>query len=129
MQQEFNKKLEEMLVVPFMVILYACLIIPLSIIFFQGYLWLKTDEWNSFSLINITDLMGIDLSVLHEPGWTLIKNAIISFLEWPLVISSVIFIFIIGWLFILIFCVFAELVFNREPDESNSYTDTSGPDF
>jgi hypothetical protein len=35
MNQEFKDKLENMLVVPFMVILYSCILVPLSILCYQ----------------------------------------------------------------------------------------------
>ena len=62
MNQEFSKKLEDMLVVPFMVILYSCILVPLSILCYQGYLWFKTEEWMGLSLINLTEQLSIDLS-------------------------------------------------------------------
>jgi hypothetical protein len=123
MNQEFNKKLEDMLVVPFMVILYSCILVPLGILCYQGYLWLKTEEWTGLSLINLTELLSIDLSAMYEPGWTGVKNVVVSFLEWPLSVSSSLLIFISGWLVVLIFCVIAELASKPDVELNNDQED------
>ncbi len=123
MNQEFSKKLEDMLVVPFLVILYSCILVPLSILCYQGYLWIKTEEWMGLSLINLTELLSIDLSTMYEPEWTGVKNIIVSFLNWSLSISSSLLIFILGWLFVLTFCVIVELVSGSDVEFNNDQED------
>ena len=103
-----------MLVIPFLVILYSCLLVPLSILCYQGYLWLRTEEWTGLSLINLAELLGADLSVLYEPGWAGLKNIVVAFLGWPLSISAGLLIFIIGWFIVLTFCVIAGLILERK---------------
>jgi len=128
MNQEFSKKLEDMLVVPFLIILYSCILVPLSILCYQGYLWIKTEEWMGLSLINLTELLSIDLSTLYEPGWTGVNNIFVAFLEWPLAISSGLLIFISGWLVVLGSCVIAELILGRQVTDRSTHATTSVPD-
>lgn len=115
--QEFSSKLEEMLVIPFMVILYSCILVPLSILCYQGYIRFRTGEWIGLTLNDLAMQLGIDLSFLLEPGWSFFKNIILSFLEWPLALSTIIILFIGGWFLILIFSVFAKIVMDSETDD------------
>lgn len=117
LSREFSTKLEEMLVIPFMVVLYSCILIPLFILCYQGYIRLKDGEWIGLTLNDLAIRLNITLDVLHEPGWEFIKNIFLSFLEWPLALSVIVIIFISGWLLILIFCVLAKIFMESEPDD------------
>ena len=118
--QEFSSKLEEMLVIPFMVVLYSRILVPLVILCYQGYTLLRTGEWAGLTLDDLAMQINIDLSVLHEPGWSFIKNIFLSFLEWPLALSVIVILFIGGWILILVFCVFAKIVMDNEPEEEQA---------
>lgn len=115
--QEFSSKLEEMLVIPFMVILYSCILVPLGILCYQGYIRLSTGEWVGLTLNDLAEQLGLDLLFLLEPGWSFFKNIILSFLEWPLALSTILILFIGGWLLILVFCVFAKFVMDSGPGD------------
>ena len=103
-------KMEEMLVIPFIVIINASILVPLGILCYQIFTWIRIDEWNGLSLINLSELLGMDLSGLYEPRWEGIKNVITGFMEWPLSITSGLLIFFAGWFIIFSVCVIVEII-------------------
>ena len=117
--REFSAKLEEMLVIPFMVIIYSCILLPLVILCYQVFTRLKTGEWSGLTLNDLAIRLNINLDALQEPGWTFIKNIFLNFLEWPLALSILVIVFIGGWLLILIFCVIAKIFMDSGSNEES----------